>query len=134
MRACEEVYDVCSSFPRSLIAESEFYTRIKGGSKNMMIDLVKMLRNAFFVPATVDKFDNDRVRCFDHRYDRRSAREHKRKTLAMKAMRVKLLQKHVETLKMGCGDRRVALKLRAALKLRRLELRAAKRSGELRTL
>ena len=29
MRACEEEYDVCSYFPRSLIAESEFYTGIK---------------------------------------------------------------------------------------------------------
>ena len=32
MRACEEEYDVCSSFPRSLIPESEFYTGINGGS------------------------------------------------------------------------------------------------------
>ena len=44
-------------FPRSLIAESEFYTGIKGGSKNMMIDLVKMLRNVFFVPVTADEYD-----------------------------------------------------------------------------
>ena len=51
----------------------------------------------------------------------------------MKAMRVKLLQKHVETLKMGCGDRRIPLTLRAVLEPRRLELRAVKRSGELRT-
>ena len=57
-------YDVCSSFPCSLIAESEFYTGIKGGSKNMMIDLVKMLRNVFFVPITVGKFDIYCVRCF----------------------------------------------------------------------
>ena len=63
MRACEEEYDVCSSFPRSLIAESEFYTGIKGGSMNMMIDLVKMLRNVFFVPVTVDEFDTYCVRC-----------------------------------------------------------------------
>ena len=62
----------------------------------------------------------------DHRYDRRRAREHKRQTLAMKAMEVKLLQKHFETLKMGCGDRRIPLTLHAAHKLRRLELRAAK--------
>ena len=57
MRACEEEYDVCSSFPRSLIAESEFYTGIKGGSMNMLIDLVKMLRNVFLLPVTVDEFD-----------------------------------------------------------------------------
>ena len=30
----------------------------------MMIDLVKMLRNVFFVPVTVDKFDIYCVRCF----------------------------------------------------------------------
>ena len=64
MRACEEEYDVCSSFPCSLIAESEFYTGIKGGSKNMMIDLVKMVRNVFFVPVTVNEFDIYCVRCF----------------------------------------------------------------------
>ena len=64
MRACEEEYDVCSSFPHSLIAESDFYTGIKGGSKNMMIDLVKMLRNVFFVPVTVDEFDTYCVRSF----------------------------------------------------------------------
>ena len=63
MRACEEEYDVCSSFPHSLIAESEFYTGIKGGSMNMMIDLVKMLRNVLFVPVTVDVFDTYCVRC-----------------------------------------------------------------------
>ena len=56
MCACEEEYDVCS-FPSSLIAESEFYTGMKGGSMNMMIDLVKMLRNVFFVPVTVDELD-----------------------------------------------------------------------------
>ena len=64
MLACEEEYDVCSSFPHSLIAESEFCTGIKDGSKNMMIDLVKMLRNVFLMPVTVDEFDNDCVRCF----------------------------------------------------------------------
>ena len=133
MHACEEEYDVCSSFPSSLIAESEFYTGIKGGSMNMMIELVKMLRNVFLMPVTVDKFDTYCVRCFDHTNDRRRAREHKRQTLAMKAMRLKLLQKHVETLKTGCGDRRVPLTLRAVLLLRRLGLRGAKRSGELRT-
>ena len=63
MRACEEGYDVCSSFPHSLIAESEFYTGIKGGSMNMMIDLVKMLCNVFFVPVTVDEYDTYCVRC-----------------------------------------------------------------------
>ena len=99
----------------------------------MMIDLVKMLRNVFLLPVTVDKFDTFCVRCFDHINDRRRAREHKRQTLALKAMRVKLLWKHVETLKMGCGDRHIPLTLRAALELRRLELRALKRSGELRT-
>ena len=63
MRACEEEYDVCSSFPRSLIAESEFYTGIKGGSMHLMIDLVKMLGHVFFVPVTVDEFDTYCFRC-----------------------------------------------------------------------
>ena len=55
MRACEEEYNVCSSLPRSLSAESEFDTRVKSGSpetKNMMIDLVKMLRNVFLMRAS----------------------------------------------------------------------------------
>ena len=54
MRVCEEEYDVCSSLPRSLSAESEFHTGVKGESprtKNMMIDAVKMLRDVFLMRA-----------------------------------------------------------------------------------
>ena len=55
MRACEKEYDVCSSLPRSLSAESEFDAGVKGGSPrttNMMIDLVKMLRDVFLMRAS----------------------------------------------------------------------------------
>ena len=51
MRACEEEYDVCSSIPRSLSAESEFDAGVKRGSprkNNMMIDLVEM-RDVFLM-------------------------------------------------------------------------------------
>ena len=41
VRACEGEYDVCSSLAHCLIAESEFYTGVKGESENVMIDLVK---------------------------------------------------------------------------------------------
>ena len=54
MRACEEEYDVCSSLPRSVSAESEFHTGVKGESprtKNTMIDLVKILRDVFLMRA-----------------------------------------------------------------------------------
>ena len=55
MRACEEEYDVRSSLPRCLTAESEFDTGVKVGSpgtKNRMIDLVKMLRDVFLMRAS----------------------------------------------------------------------------------
>ena len=50
MRAWKEEYDVCSSLPQSLSAESEFDTGVKGGSprkKNMMISLVRMLHGVY---------------------------------------------------------------------------------------
>ena len=50
MRAWKEEYDVCSSLPQSLSAESEFDTGVKGGSprkKNMMIGLVRMLHGVY---------------------------------------------------------------------------------------
>ena len=55
MRACVEEYHVCSSLPRSLSAESEFDEGVKGGlprKKNMMIDLVKMVRDVFLMRAS----------------------------------------------------------------------------------
>ena len=55
MRACEEGYAVCSSLPRSLSAESEFDTGVKGGSpetKSMMIHVLKMLHNVFLMRAS----------------------------------------------------------------------------------
>ena len=50
----KKICDVCSFLPRSLSAESEFGTGVKGGplgTKNMMIDLAKMLRNVFLMRA-----------------------------------------------------------------------------------
>ena len=38
IRACEGENVVCSSLPRCLITESEFYSGIKSGSENVMID------------------------------------------------------------------------------------------------
>ena len=79
MRVCEEEFSVCSSLSLSLSVESEFDTGIKSGStKNMMIDLVKMLCNVFLMQATVppkvsqrgvelDKFDICYESCFDHK-------------------------------------------------------------------
>ena len=54
MRACEEECDVWSSLPRSVSAESEFHTGVKGESprtKNTLIDAVKMLRDVFLMRA-----------------------------------------------------------------------------------
>ena len=54
--AClEEEYDVCSSLPQSVSAESEFDAGVKGGSprkKNMMIDLVRMLHGVYLMRAS----------------------------------------------------------------------------------
>ena len=79
MRVCEEEFSVCSSFSRSLSVESEFDTGIKSGStKNMVIELVKILPNVFLMQAPVPsevsqrdvelyKFDICCVRCFVHK-------------------------------------------------------------------
>ena len=54
--AClEEEYDVCSSLPQSVSAESEFDAGVKGGSprkKSMMIDLVRMLHGVYLMRAS----------------------------------------------------------------------------------
>ena len=50
--AWKEKYDVCSSFPQILsVVESEFVEFAR--SENMMINLMKVLRNVFVVQATV---------------------------------------------------------------------------------
>ena len=54
MRAWKEEYDVCSSLPQSLsAAESEFVEFAR--SENMMINLMKVLRNVFVVQTTVPR-------------------------------------------------------------------------------
>ena len=79
MRVCEEEFSVCSFRSGSLSVESEFDTGIKSGStKNMVIELVKILPNVFLMQAPVPsqvsqidvelyKFDICCVRCFDHK-------------------------------------------------------------------
>ena len=52
MRVWKEEYDVCSSLPQSLsVAESQFVEPAR--SENMMINLMKVLRNVFVVQTTV---------------------------------------------------------------------------------
>ena len=77
-RAClERKYDVWSSLPQSLnVAESGFVEFVR--SENMMINLMKVLRNVLVVQTTVstgvsqsnvewDKFDSCCAWCFDHK-------------------------------------------------------------------
>ena len=41
-----------------------------------------VLRNMFLMQVTVDKCDINRVRCFDHRYERKRTRKHKTADIA----------------------------------------------------